>query len=1257
MNEKRNNLASLLHAAVNETDVRTVESLLQRGADPNLVLDEGVAAVHLAAGKESEKGLRCLKVLLQSGADPNLRSGEDLTPLHIAAVWGCYQNLKLLLKNGGDPSLRDQGGNKAVDLAEQEENSKCASILQEFESQTLEPEYEDLPKFHYSLHSGHSMRDLMLMSDFGDEPLSSTRYSSFYRKSESDGLRRATDLHGSWLSEVSGFNARESDMFKKEEVGGSLPPVLSSTRLSGMDFKKSPEVAQSARFFTPSRKSVTFRDYDEYFPDLKQNNDDTSDSRDSTVDFSRYPDFLNSERMTTVLQNQGIDVTSPDEVFVFCREGNTTEDFDKTVVGGLALGEEDEDNADDVFVDKVDELRCVTHAAVSSNSGSSQYSSCDSEPYKTTIEAPLPSENISPPEKDGWTKESSDSDSGKKEELNLQSQACDDKINEISFTPSPFVTGRTRSRLSRCSQRNSTSSFSTSSLFEQTLPTPTRVHRNVTHSDKPQRRRPSEDDRVAELDSHMASLCVSSQLHGSQADTLIISGSMADTIIIPRGATDESLERGTSSSSCHQEEDVFTEDKEFLTSDVSTSSSEIHKNTNSQDSSSSSESSSSLSQALEIPSTGCTPRYSMSRICNHSQPQSLANLSYTPGGRPLITDMDEPVDLSQALEIPSTGCTPRYSMSRICNHSQPQSLANLSYTPGGRPLITDMDEPVEYLYTDTEEGHELIETHVPPTSNTSLSSSVSEETVIYDWRSLQTATKSPEKGKENRCPNEVEERANVSEMEGLTDRELRRKLVELGEKPGPINRDTRQLYIQRLQTLQKKHVTQKSVQDEPTAVTGYSPELNKVLGLFHLPDCKADEFALCEQFDQPDQNKRWREGVIKSSFNYLLLDPSLSQALEIPSTGCTPRYSMSRICNHSQPQSLANLSYTPGGRPLITDMDEPVEYLYTDTEEGHELIETHVPPTSNTSLSSSVSEETVIYDWRSLQTATKSPEKGKENRCPNEVEERANVSEMEGLTDRELRRKLVELGEKPGPINRDTRQLYIQRLQTLQKKHVTQKSVQDEPTAVTGYSPELNKVLGLFHLPDCKADEFALCEQFDQPDQNKRWREGVIKSSFNYLLLDPRVTKNLPYRSQSMTPHECFQTFISSIFYVGKGKRSRPYSHLYEALEYFRGDKSSKKLCLKVQHILQVWNCGHGVVSLHCFQNVIPVEAYTREACMVDAIGLKMLTNQKRGDYYGMVSTWAAKRQRELGAHLLYRAMQIFLAEGERQLRPADIRR
>lgn len=52
---------------------RSVQTLLSQGANPNLILDKGVAAIHLAVGKESEKGIRCLKLILQHGADPNLR--------------------------------------------------------------------------------------------------------------------------------------------------------------------------------------------------------------------------------------------------------------------------------------------------------------------------------------------------------------------------------------------------------------------------------------------------------------------------------------------------------------------------------------------------------------------------------------------------------------------------------------------------------------------------------------------------------------------------------------------------------------------------------------------------------------------------------------------------------------------------------------------------------------------------------------------------------------------------------------------------------------------------------------------------------------------------------------------------------------------------------------------------------------------------------------------------------------------------------
>lgn len=60
-----------------------------------------------------------------------------------------------------------------------------------------------------------------------------------------------------------------------------------------------------------------------------------------------------------------------------------------------------------------------------------------------------------------------------------------------------------------------------------------------------------------------------------------------------------------------------------------------------------------------------------------------------------------------------------------------------------------------------------------------------------------------------------------------------------------------------------------------------------------------------------------------------------------------------------------------------------------------------------------------------------------------------------------------------------------------------------------GYSPELCLALRTFELPHCHADEQALFQQFDQADQNRKWREGIIKSCFNYLLLDPRLVSTL----------------------------------------------------------------------------------------------------------------------------------------------------
>ena len=63
------------------------------------------------------------------------------------------------------------------------------------------------------------------------------------------------------------------------------------------------------------------------------------------------------------------------------------------------------------------------------------------------------------------------------------------------------------------------------------------------------------------------------------------------------------------------------------------------------------------------------------------------------------------------------------------------------------------------------------------------------------------------------------------------------------------------------------------------------------------------------------------------------------------------------------------------------------------------------------------------------------------------------------------------------------------------------------------------------------------------------WREGHQKSAFNYILIDPRVTRNLPSRAKLSSSTDVFRTFVEAIFYVGKGSRARPYAHLYDSLK------------------------------------------------------------------------------------------------------------
>lgn len=689
----------------------------------------------------------------------------------------------------------------------------------------------------------------------GAEPLSSTRLSSF--SSRHSGKPSNRESQAFWLSDMSDLESHDSHIWNNGEICKEFP-ILSSTCLSAVDNKNNPgvisghqhqaadsdcDVLQSqnipVRSQQENRKSVTFRGTIDYLPIIGQDDHQhfsLDQSSDLTLDLSQYSDFLDTKRMATVLQNQGIDVTYPDDVFIFSKEVNTLDDeFDKTVVGPVPLDDDDDD----------EEFKSIIQPLISS--GSSEYNSCGSDPYQSPTESsaenglPSTKDNGNPP----LTKpcaHKSESTVGKSvfsvrnerlsfvgdgnrqlpegvrshiEQMSLSAIGRDAGKFEVANTetdiPSPFVTGRTRSRLSRHSERMSQklASFQTSScLFEQTLPTATRLRRNTVKSPYGMSNHSLDEDgihgesKIEDVDSQLSCLKLSVSSDGqSQADTQMLSESMADTVLISERSTESQLETSAGNkviaSVCYKDPVEHLTDMTEVTNTTSGTPQIIPTAGGDKES---------------CATCGLTSQGSLPFQVNNSE--SPSSLMY---------------ESPKAQKNPGrSGCTPRYSMSRLSGHSLRQTLANLSCTSGGQPVSTDTDEPVEYLYTDTEEGHKLIETHVPPTANTSFSSSIStnisEDTLLYDWRSLQLGSTSLDCSAES-CRPKQDDDVGVS---GLTDRELRNKLIEMGEDPGPINSQTRPLYVRKLKrSLQNMPDRQKSVPLSPTAYSGKYTKINE----------------------------------------------------------------------------------------------------------------------------------------------------------------------------------------------------------------------------------------------------------------------------------------------------------------------------------------------------------------------------------------------------------------------------------------------
>ena len=104
-----------------------VDMLLQKGADPNVFDDMGVAPI---IGASRTNRAEIIEMLIKNKANVNIKtkSGEE-TPLHYAAEFNSGDAAKVLLKNGADKNLKNTSGKTPLDVAKDKKSDKVIELL------------------------------------------------------------------------------------------------------------------------------------------------------------------------------------------------------------------------------------------------------------------------------------------------------------------------------------------------------------------------------------------------------------------------------------------------------------------------------------------------------------------------------------------------------------------------------------------------------------------------------------------------------------------------------------------------------------------------------------------------------------------------------------------------------------------------------------------------------------------------------------------------------------------------------------------------------------------------------------------------------------------------------------------------------------------------------------------------------------------------------------------------------------------------